>query len=432
MFQLRRVAARVVASAAALVGLGLTVDASAGIDTRLVAAGLNAPLLATAPVADGRVFIGEKGGTIKVVQGGSTSTFLSLAVDTEGERGLLGMAFDPGYADPTSPGHRRFFVDYTDAVSKDTVVASYRTSAANPSLADAASRVEVLRIAQFSGAAYHKGGWIGFKPGDNDHLFITSGDGQTSGNAQLLSNLFGKLLRVNINGDDFPADAQRNYAVPAGNPFAGVASVRGEIFALGLRNPWRGGFDPLTGDLWLADVGDRSREEMNFIAGSSNGGQNFGWRLREGRIATPGVSDPAVAGLVEPVFDYGRSWGGAIVGGPVVRGGNSGLDGQLVFADYISGRIWSAPANAVPASIADATELTALLDAGQAGALSRVASFGSGAGGELFLVDYASGKVVQVVPEPALVWLWLLGLAAVSTRQRWMRTMRPALLSVSR
>ena len=157
-------------------GLACLGASAQALDTRLVASGLSAPVYASAPLDDGRVFVLEQGGTIKVVQGGVVSNFLTVPVNASGEQGLLGLAFDSGYGDPSSAGYRRFFVNYTDPATLDTVVASYRTST-NPLLADTSSRVEVLRVDQPAGLSNHKAGWLGFKPGDNNHLYIATGDG---------------------------------------------------------------------------------------------------------------------------------------------------------------------------------------------------------------------------------------------------------------
>lgn len=403
-------------------GLGAAVATShaQALDTVLVASGLTQPLFATAPVAGGPLYVVEKGGLIKAVQGGTVSNFLQIAVGTAGERGLLGLAFDPNYAVVGAAGQGRFFVYYIDPNTAQTVIASYRTQG-NPLVADPASRVEVMRIDQTpTGASNHKGGWIGFKPGDADHLYIATGDGGSSNDplnqAQNRNSLLGKMLRININGDDF-ADPNINYAVPPGNPFFGQAGARGEIFAYGLRNPFRNSFDRLRGHLWIADVGQGQREEVDFIAASSPGGHNFGWRIREGEIATPGISDPAVPGLVGPVLSYNHSFGVAITGGYVVRQPSSPLYGMYVFADYGSGRVWAMDtavlANGQFHAIGEATELTVLLDTGAAGPLGNISSFGEGAGGELYIVDYG-GKVVQVVPQPGTVALTVLSLSAAS------------------
>jgi glucose/arabinose dehydrogenase len=381
------------------------------VNTVLAASGLSQPLFATQPVAGGPLYVVEKAGTIKAVQGGTVSTFLQVSVGTAGERGLLGLAFDPNHAVVGSAGYGRFFVDYIDPSTNQTVIASYRTNG-NALAADPASRVEVLRIDQTpTGQSNHKGGWIGFKPGDSDHLYIATGDGGSSNDplnqAQNKNILLGKLLRININGDDFP-DPNINYAVPPTNPFFGQPGTRGEIFAYGLRNPFRNSFDRATGDLWIGDVGQGAREEVDFIAAAGTGGQNFGWRIREGDIATPGISDPPVAGLVGPALAYSHSFGIAITGGYVVRQLTSPLYGKYVFADYGSGRVWAIDAgllsNGQLHTLSEATEITAQVDAGAAGVVGNISSFGEGAGGELYIVDYG-GKVVQVVGQPGIVAL---------------------------
>jgi glucose/arabinose dehydrogenase len=397
-------------------GLALAVcvpmAATAALDTRVVASGLSAPVFVASPVLGGPLYVIELGGTIKVLQDGVASEFLRIPVATGGEQGLLGLAFDPGYSDPTSAGFQRFFVNYIEPGSRDTVVASYRATSATS--ADATSRVEVIRIDQPNAFSNHKAGWIGFKPGDADHLYIATGDGGGSNdpgnNGQNLGTLLGALLRIDINGDDF-ASPSINYAIPADNPFVGTAGARGEIFAYGLRNPFRNGFDSQTGALWIADVGQFSREEVNFIDAASAGGQNFGWRVREGDIATPGVGGPLQPGMVDPVLVYGRSLGFSITGGHVVHNALlPELNGQYIFGDYGSGRVWSRAADGSVVSIAAASEWTSVLNGGAAGPLGGIVGFGEGAGGELYLVEIG-GRVVQVVPEPATVLMMLAGAA---------------------
>jgi glucose/arabinose dehydrogenase len=377
-------------------------------NTVLVASGLSQPLYATSPVAGGPVYVVQKGGLIRAVQGGTVNNFLQISVGTAGERGLLGMAFDPNYTVAGSPGQWRFFVDYIDPVTNQTVIASYRTNG-NPLAADPASRVEIMRIDQPAGLSNHKGGWIGFKPGDSNNLYIATGDGGSSNdpgnNAQNRNSLLGKMLRININGDDFP-DPNINYAIPANNPFVGQAGTRPEIFALGLRNPFRNSFDRLTADMLIADVGQNAREEVDFIAAASAGGQNFGWRIREGEIATPGISDPPVAGLINPALVYTHALGVSITGGYVVRQVGSPLYGMYVFGDFGSARVWGISAALLADGqlhqITEATDLTATVNAGGGGSIGSISSFGEGPNGELYIVGYGNGKVVMVVHDVPL------------------------------
>jgi glucose/arabinose dehydrogenase len=411
------------AAAAAVALLAVPLQAAAQLDIRLVAGNLAEPLFATAPLAGGPVFVVEKGGTIRHFGGGQgAGTLLSLSVATGGEQGLLGLAFDPTWGSGGANANR-FFVNYIDPDNGDTVVASFRTLAGNPLVADPGSRVEVLRFDQPNGRDNHKAGWIGFKPGDANHLFIATGDGgganDPDNHAQNRANLLGAMLRIDVNGSD-QSDGLPNYDIPSSNPFVGQAGVRGEIFAYGLRNPFRNSFDA-AGNLWIADVGQGAREEVNFVSTASGGGQNFGWRVREGDIATPGISDPPLTGATDPILVYDRSFGRSITGGYVVSDPGSPLFGRYVFGDFVTGRIFAVAADGQPKTMADAIELTAQLDAGQAGPIGNISSFGMGAGGELYIVDYG-GKVVQVVPEPATALLMLLGGAALWARRR----MQPA------
>lgn len=354
-----------------------------------VGSGYSQPVFLTAPAGDSRLFVVEKGGLIKVQDaGGSVSTWLNLSaqVDTAGERGLLGLAFDPGFA-----SNGRFYVNYIDKTTLNTVVAGYTVDSSGA--VDPASARTVITVAQPAGRNNHKAGWMGFSAADPGHLYIATGDGgggnDPDNNAQNLASNLGKLLRIAPNPDG-------GYTVPADNPFGS------EIWAYGLRNPFRNSFDRLTGDLWIGDVGQDDREEVNFAAaaGGLGRGANYGWRPREGSIDNPGVGDPAPANLTEPLFDYGRDVGGTVIGGYVYHGVDASLDGKYVFGDFVAGKIWSY-------SNGSRTELADPFGAFQ------LTSFGEGGDGSLYAVGI-NGDIyllAAAVPEPTSALLFGLGLA---------------------
>lgn len=374
----------------------------------LVASGLQQPLLLTAPAGDGRLFVAEKGGAIRLMVGGAlqATPFLDLStkVDTSGERGLLGLAFDPNYA-----SNGRFYVNYIDKTTLNTVVERYQVAGPGANVANAASAQLILDIAQPAGRSNHKGGWMGFRPGDTHNLFIATGDGGSSNdpdnNAQNPGSLLGKMLRIDVSG------AGTGYAIPTDNPFAGTAGVRQEIWSSGLRNPFRNSFDRQTGDLWIGDVGQGVREEINFEFASASGGANYGWRLREGTVATPVVGGTA-PGLIEPIFDYTHQnaggLGDSVIGGYVYRGpGIADADGRYFFGDFVSNRIFSFVLGAgnTPTDLRDDT--AAFI--GGTG-LSGLDSFGEDGLGRLYAVG-VNGVIVQLVPESQTYALMLAGLA---------------------
>jgi glucose/arabinose dehydrogenase len=241
----------------------------------LVGSGYNQPLMVTAPVGDSRLFVIEKAGRIRVQQGTTVSTYLDLSsqVDSVGERGLLGMAFDPDFA-----SNGRFYVNYIDNTTKNTVVASYTASSATAATADPSSGRVVISVAQPAGLDNHKAGWIGFSVTDPGRLYIATGDGgggnDPNNRAQNLNDNLGKILRI----VPLPGGG---YSVPADNPFAGAVPGNDEIWAYGLRNPFRNSFDRQTGNLWIGDVGQSAREEINFAASGHGSGAGSG---------TPGLS----------------------------------------------------------------------------------------------------------------------------------------------
>jgi glucose/arabinose dehydrogenase len=389
---------------AALV-IGATVEAATPLTTERVAEGLNRPVFVTAPPGDtSRVFILEKSGIIKILDlggGGVLATpFLNIDALVGGgttdntERGLLGLAFHPHCA-----ANRWFYVNYTDNTGT-TVVARYTVSD-DPNVAVADSAMVVLTIAQPQ--SNHNGGWLGFGPADG-YLYVATGDGGGSGdtgtghtdgvgNAQdITDNLLGKMLRIDVDGDDFPADPNRNYAVPAGNPFVG-ATGDDEIWSFGLRNPWRPSFDRVTRDLYIADVGQASWEEISFQPADSGGGENYGWRCREGAHDFNTSGDCSQTPFTEPIYEYARGavpFRCAITGGYVYRGcAIPDLRGTYFFADYCSGQIWSFRYDGGPVAFAD--DRTAELAPGGGLAINSITSFGEDGRGELYVVKQGSG-----------------------------------------
>ena len=274
----------------ALLTAGLALAAAVpnahALNTTLVGSGFSEPVALASPAGDSRLFIVEKAGRIQLLDNGARSTYLDISaqVDTDGERGLLGLAFDPNFA-----ANGRFYVNYIDKATKNTVVAAYTAPSAASNTADAASAKTIISIAQPAGLSNHKAGWIGFRPGDGNNLYIATGDGgggnDPNNNAQNLSSNLGKMLRIT-------PQANGGYTIPASNPFVGVAG-NDEIWAYGLRNPYRNSFDRATGDFYIADVGQGLREELDFEAAGTAGGRNNGWPSRP--RARPAGATPAGA-----------------------------------------------------------------------------------------------------------------------------------------
>jgi Ca2+-binding RTX toxin-like protein len=359
-------------------------QASSILATR-VATGLNQPLFATAPPGDtGRLFLVEKTGQIKIldlVTGQVLATpFLDVSgqILTDGERGLLGLAFDPGFA---SNGF--FYVDLINPAG-DAEIRRYHVSG-NSNVADPASLTPIITIDQTT-ASNHKAGWLGFGP--DGYLYNSSGDGglpPTS--AQDLNSLLGKILRIDVHGDDFPADPTRNYAVPADNPFVGTAGAD-EIFALGLRNPWRPSFDRGLGDFYIADVGNTQYEEIDI----GQKGANYGWPVFEGPVVFLGGT-PTGGSAVPPIYYYDHSVGHSITGGYVYRGEGEALQGQYFFADFVQGKVFTLRFDG---SAWVATDRTSQI-ATDVGFVTNPTSFGEDARGNLYLTDF-DGEVFRLTP----------------------------------
>jgi glucose/arabinose dehydrogenase len=401
----------------------LTFEAAGDIPlvARRVATGLVRPVFVTAPPGDtSRLFIVEQhSGLIKILNltgpsAGTINTTPFLDLDgqsTADEQGLLGMAFHPDYAN-----NGQFYIHFTapgGAFSGGQInVRRYTRSATDPNVANAQSAQSVIRFDHPQ--SNHNAGWIGFGPRDG-YLYISSGDGgngndvgtghiEPGGNAQNTTSLLGKMLRLDVNGDDFPADSIRNYSIPRGgagqppaNPFSAPGNTGAdEIWHFGLRNPWRASFDRVTGDMYIGDVGQGAREEIDYQPGNSAGGLNYGWRLREGKIATPsgGVGGNPPPGNVDPIHDYDRTIGTTVTGGYVYRGPeNPALEGRYFFADYGSGRMWYFKYDGQ--SLTKFAQLTIPADVGS---ISSVSSFGEDALGRLYVTDLFGGEVFRLVP----------------------------------
>jgi glucose/arabinose dehydrogenase len=361
---------------------GAPVPGTPALTSTRVVGGLSSPLdMQSAPGDDTRLFVVEQGGRIRIVRNatlaGTPFLDISSRIGCCGERGLLGLAFHPSYAQ-----NGRFYVNYTNPQG-NTHVSEFRVSG-NPDVADPASERMLLFVSQpFSN---HNGGGLAF--GRDGRLYIGLGDGGSGGdplnNGQDLRTYLGKMLRIDV-------DSGMPYGVPADNPFRTTQGALPEIWALGLRNPWRFSFDRSTGELYIADVGQSAREEVD-VAPAGRGGQNYGWSLMEGSQCFRPSSGCPTAGLTLPVLDYGRNVGGSITGGYVYRGCRlPGYQGTYFYGDFVSGTIRSFRYQ--NGQVTDARDWT--------GALGRdvgaVSSFGQDAEGELYIVDY-EGELFRIGP----------------------------------
>jgi glucose/arabinose dehydrogenase len=364
-------------------------DVSAIGATR-VGSGFDAPLFAAAPEGDvSRLFVVEKGGAIKIIDLATNQVaatpFIAISdILTGGEQGLLGLAFDPDFA---SNGY--FYVNVIGSGGA-TEIRRYQVSADDPNVADPASVTLILSIPQ-EPFENHKAGWMGFGP--DGYLHIATGDGGSGGdpfnNAQNIDSLLGKMLRIDVGADDFPDDLARNYAIPADNMFVGIAGAD-EIFATGLRNPWRDSFDRGLGTFYIADVGQGAWEEVNL----GQLGANYGWRPFEGPAVYTGEI-PGPGNLTAPIHAYDHSIGISITGGYAYRGASDGLQGQYFFAD-LTGRIFTLRFDD---GAWVATERTGQITT-DAGAIGFITSFGEDALGNLYVTDF-DGEIFRLTPTVA-------------------------------
>ncbi len=329
----------------------------------------------------GRLFVVEKAGIIQVFNNESstenTSIFLDIRerVDDRGnEEGLLGLAFHPNYEN-----NGYFYVNYTASDPAQTIIARFQVSDQNPDEADESTEQEILTFPQPHNN--HNGGQLAFGP--DGYLYIAVGDGGSGGdpqgNGQDLSTLLGSILRIDVDGQE----NGENYAIPTDNPYAGNdEGYREEIFANGLRNPWRISFDTETERLWAGDVGQNSYEEINII----ESGKNYGWNIMEGTSCYEPSSGCDESGLTMPVWEYGRDEGISVTGGYVYRGPTlESLSGSYIYGDYGSGKIW-----ALDYSDPENPSNTELLQAD-----FSIPSFGVDAENELYICGF-DGNIYQL------------------------------------
>jgi glucose/arabinose dehydrogenase len=348
-----------------------------------VATGLT-NLVSITNAGDDRLFITLQDGRIMIFDGTNVRAepFLDIRnlVLSGGERGLLSVAFHPRYAQ-----NGLFFVNYTNT-NGHTVVARYSVMPQDPNRSNLNSALTILAVQQ--PFANHNGGQLQFGP--DGYLYIGMGDGGSGGDpgnrAQNLLDLLGKLLRIDV-------DSASPYAIPPSNPYAHVDHARGEIWASGLRNPWRFSFDRASGDLWIADVGQGDWEEIDFQPATSIGGENYGWRRMEGTHCFNPSSNCNAGNLVLPVVEYDHNVGCSVTGGFVYRGTrNPRLIGNYVYGDYCSGRIWIATRGA-----GGAVTSRVLLDTPL-----NISTFGEDASGEMYLGGYSNGTLYRIVDTRSL------------------------------
>jgi glucose/arabinose dehydrogenase len=392
-----------------------TAKPQANVTAERVASGLTQPLFVTAPPGDvNHLFIVQQTGQIRILdlRTGQLSAkpffnIQGMLGGTAGEQGLLGMAFDPNYA-----SNGKFYLNFTGPGGAFGNGVTHISQFQVPTGRHKRKRSREKILLKFDQPQRnHNGGWIGFSPraGDNNNLYIGTGDGggandqgnghlEPGGNAQSNTTLLGKILRVHVNSN------LGTISIPSDNPFFASGTFRQEVWIFGLRNAYRASFDRQNGRMFIGDVGQNTREEVDVQeATNPGGGENYQWRLREGTIATPTgnpvVGGPAPAGSVGPIIDYGRSTGGTIIGGYVYRGTQiPALQGTYLFGDYVAGKIFSL--NYDGTTVSNFQDITSQLFPTRQGGfdLQNPSSFGEDANGELYITDIGSGSVYKIVP----------------------------------
>jgi glucose/arabinose dehydrogenase len=335
-----------------------------------------------------RIFVVERAGIIKVFPNSSSvtslKTYLNITdrVSSGGEMGLLGLAFHPDYEN-----NGYFYVNYTVSNPRKTRISRFQVSSENPDSAD--KNTELILLTFDQPYSNHNGGWIGFGP-DDGYLYIGTGDGGSGGdplnNGQSIITFLGKILRIDIDNQDPGLE----YAIPSSNPFVdSTGSVVKEIYAWGLRNPWRCSFDPVTGWLWCADVGQNQWEEIDII----ENGKNYGWRCYEGNhpYNTNGCNYPE---YIYPIWEYSHSFGCSVTGGYVYRGPSvPELTGKYIYADYCSSTIWSLEYDGLTPPD-NQTLLTAP---------GLITSFGLAENNELYVITFSPDKIYRFSPTAAII-----------------------------
>jgi len=367
----------------------------------LVADGLDQPLFVTGtPGDDTRLFVVEKGGNVRVLVNGELQAqpFISISgnVTNQGERGLLGLAFHPEYAN-----NGLFYLHFSSAQNDgDGVIAEFAVDPNNRSVANVGSRRDVLVFAD-DPEANHNGGDITFGP--DGFLYIGMGDGGggndnhgQAGNGQNLQTLLGKMLRIDVDG----REVNNAYSIPANN-FAAQTGQNAlpEIWASGLRNPWRFSFDACTQDLYIGDVGQNTLEEIDFLPAATPAGTNFGWRIMEGPNCRPNDAvcpQTDRAALTDPVDSYPRTVGTSVTGGYVYRGSAvPGLRGRYIYADYNSARFFTFRVDG--GQLAERQEVSDQLRPAGGAMFGGISSFGRDNAGEVYVAAFTPGAIYRIV-----------------------------------
>ena len=380
-----------------LFGCGGSGSSTAGttVAKQVIASGLNQPMQYKAvPGQPTLAYVVERGGVIKVLVNDAIQATnlinISTLLSATGEGGLLGMAFDPNFTT-----NRYIYLHFSTGAGVDTTIVRYTVNSTFLTASTSSSQ-PILKISQ-APHDNHKGGSINF--GGDNMLYVAMGDGG-SGNdplnrSQDKTTLLGKMLRINPTGDDYPTDADNNYAIPAGNPFLSDTTVRPEIWAFGLRNPFRWNYDSVLGGFLIADVGQDAYEEVSYV-GLANGGRNFGWRVREGKHATTNSGPTFGSAFADPFVEYSHSQGRSITGGFVYRGTTlTGLSGRYLVADFVLDGFWAIP---VSLSGGEANSVAIPSTTPISGGLNGTVSIDPDSNGEAVVTELSPGTVSRLVP----------------------------------